>query len=615
MLSNSIEIVKYLSRDLELPDDEASNGVWFDVLSQVFVAFGLNELFAVSVTLLAATPLILLLIAFILQRSDKYYFFSFKKTICEEAVLEPVLLDSTRGIFRFPVAVIIATGVVVVSVMILNTYNPFAIYANAYTVWATTISLFYLVFWAVMTISNDVRPSALHRGYVIFWLFTILWIALTIITALEHQFHLAMGYPFILLEAVVSIAAIISLLELCALPTKTKFAQSVHDDHETRDFHANLSSNGPPENDEENHSDEEDHLEVNETSPLFQGNSNRHSRFPSTTFGTVYRQSIASIRKMAPRPIAPEVTALPFGDEQIWSAKLPSSLWFVQFLLIGPLFLVVITNHALALVASISQSNVGENHLLPAYLMLAAFSALFILPLTPFIHRGQRLLPLIMLVTCTMTITFNLITFPFDESNKYKMHFSQEVDLKTEKSVIHFIGVEEHVRYALTRLPSAMGQEIVCIPQKPGSHGLDICSFDGSDMMPDLGEKRVNSWVSFSSSRDGKDIRLTIDGEETRKCGMDFSNPITYFQVDGSDEAVEKDYLDNITLYRRSWDTPWNVQVKLATDEEVEVRVWCEWGEFRRLPILEEAVHYLPEWVTLTSFGNNLLYGSRTYTV
>lgn len=226
MLSSSIEIVKSLSQLLESSDDGISTGVWFDVLSQFFVVTGLSELFAGSVTLLVSTPLLLLLITFILQRSDKYFFFSFKKNVCEEAALEPVILDSTRGIFRFPIALISAIGVVVASIFLLHAYNPFAIYTYEYTVWGMTISLFYLVFWAVMTAANDVRPSVLHRGYSIFWLFTILWILLIIITAVEQQFHLSLGYPFVLYQAGISIAAIIGLLELCALPTKAKFAQS-----------------------------------------------------------------------------------------------------------------------------------------------------------------------------------------------------------------------------------------------------------------------------------------------------------------------------------------------------------------------------------------------------
>jgi hypothetical protein len=226
MLSSSIEIVKSLSQLPQSSDDGTSTGVWFDILSQFFVVTGLSELFAGSVTLLVSTPLLLLLITFILQRSDKYYFFSFKKNVCEEAALEPVILDSTRGIFRFPIALITAIGVVVASVFLLHAYNPFAIYTHEYTVWGMTISLFYLVFWAVMAAANDVRPSALHRGYSMFWLFLISWITLIIITAMEQQFHLTLGYPFVLHQAGISIAAIISLLELCALPTKARFAQS-----------------------------------------------------------------------------------------------------------------------------------------------------------------------------------------------------------------------------------------------------------------------------------------------------------------------------------------------------------------------------------------------------
>lgn len=226
MLSNGLEVVKSLSGDSKPEDESTSASVWLDLFSQVFVVFDLSMLFPVSIIILSLTPLVLFMIMWILYQSDKLYFFSSKKKICEEAALEPVLLGGTRGIMRFQLAFLFAAAVVCGSGLLLSTYNPFVIYANGYAVCAMMVSLFYLVFWVFAVAADRFRPSALHRGYATLSLFGYSWNTSFFTTIVSKQLRLAFGYPFVLLETVLFIAALITLLELFALPTKTKFAQS-----------------------------------------------------------------------------------------------------------------------------------------------------------------------------------------------------------------------------------------------------------------------------------------------------------------------------------------------------------------------------------------------------
>jgi hypothetical protein len=195
------------------------------VLGQVLVIIPLTDFFTWSVMLAAGAPLLLFLITFILVRKDKYYFFSSKKVACEAALLEPVLLGGRKGLFRFPIALTTATGSVVASALLVNASNPLVIYGSEYTVWAMMLSLFYFTFWSVMVTADSFRPSALHRGYVLFWLFTIFWVALVAVAIMTYHYKLASGYVVVFFETVVFLATITVLLEMCALPTKSAFAK------------------------------------------------------------------------------------------------------------------------------------------------------------------------------------------------------------------------------------------------------------------------------------------------------------------------------------------------------------------------------------------------------
>lgn len=39
--------------------------------------------------------------------------------------------------------------------------------------WAMTMSLFYFIFWLIVRGASFVRPSALHRGFALGWLFVM----------------------------------------------------------------------------------------------------------------------------------------------------------------------------------------------------------------------------------------------------------------------------------------------------------------------------------------------------------------------------------------------------------------------------------------------------------
>ncbi|KAI1864963.1 uncharacterized protein JN550_008509 [Neoarthrinium moseri] len=652
MLSSSVHTMKSLSGDTgetfigdrsdgnrkKIANGAPSDGVWFDLFGKSFAIFELHGLFAWSLSLLIVTPLALLMLTFILSRNDKYYYFSSKKSAYEDAVLEPVLLGGWKGIIRFPFALAVAGALVVASAYLVRKINPFVIYSYEYTVWAMMLSLFYFVFWAIMAGANFARPSALHRGYAILWLFIITWALLVVVTVFEDRFHVAAGYPVVFLQSAVFLATLLNLLELCALQKKTDFAQKVHDDHDIRDFvNADVDdhvSNVPheEETDEagvgENGADHDGQgEETDETSPLVGGNRNKKRPF---TFGTVYRRSISAIMDKATP--GEDSKRKPFGHEQLWSGRLPSWLWIFQFLLLGPFFLMLFGQLGLELVAAVKETGADGSSTLVPYMLVAVVSVLLLLPMTPFMHRITHHIPLFLLVVFIATLAFNLVAFPFNASSRYKIYFSQDVNLDTGESLVHFMGVEEYVRQALAVVPSAMGREVTCEAKATDRPDMGFCTYNGSSVLPNIGggNKKLASWINFNATRTSSSngLRFELDGLDTKTCGVRFPQPITSFSVlggNGPDDrfgAIPERGVDSLMLYRRDRSKPWIVDVEWSKDAEasgkVELEVYCKWDDANiqgTIPALDQALQYTPDWVAITKLSTGLVNGNKFYTV
>lgn len=149
MLQASMYIVKALSSDTsdsfigprgdgakgKVKNGRGTDGVWFDVFGKGFALFDLRGLFAWSLTLLIASPFVLILVAFFLHRQGKFYFFASKGSRAderEEAV--PVFLYGWRGFFRFPVAFVIASALTIGSAFLVRKVNPLIVYSSHFAV-------------------------------------------------------------------------------------------------------------------------------------------------------------------------------------------------------------------------------------------------------------------------------------------------------------------------------------------------------------------------------------------------------------------------------------------------------------------------------------------------
>lgn len=101
-----------------------SNGVWFDLFNRTFALMKLPTLFALSVTLLVAAPVILIALQVVLVRGDKWYPLAKKQYLHSSDDDEPVHFSGMRGLLRFPIAFVVATAAVFALAYLVTKINP-----------------------------------------------------------------------------------------------------------------------------------------------------------------------------------------------------------------------------------------------------------------------------------------------------------------------------------------------------------------------------------------------------------------------------------------------------------------------------------------------------------
>lgn len=686
MLSASVDTMLNLSGDTgdtfigPRPDDDhtkvqnggANDGVWFDIFGSSFVLFNLRGMFAWSLTVLIATPLILALVTYLLVKADKYYFFTSKVKVDDDPDFGSVSIGGWKGFVRFPFALVFASALTLGAAFLLRKVNPLIVYSSPYAVWTTMASLFYFGLWLILRGASAVRPSALHRGFVNLWLFVLGWAALVAATVLEDRFRIASGYFFVFFQSAIFLSTLITLVELFALPKKSDWAQQARDEHAAREqigavpHSEDLIAPAPGEAASPTAADaegEEEEIEPpNETTPLVGGSQVENVR---TTFATTYRRSISRIQKGVRK--AAESRDTPIEDEQSWSANLPSWTWIFQFLLIGPFLIILAAQIGLTLTDAVYQTGADGSNLLVPYLVIAAFSILVLLPLSPFIHRVTYHVPTFLFLVFVGTMIYNLVAFPFSAENRYKAYFQQHIDLDTGNTTTQLTGLEQYIRPIIAELPSAAGKEVTC--NKRGARkGTVDCSFDSASVAPKLGDELPDGvppqegyadLVTVNVTRGtGNTARIEIDAVDTRACFVHFDRPVSRLDVVGGagwDDRFGRwpeDGVGLVKLWRRDWGKAWAVDIEWtdkdvsaspAAEEEwvvvedmgqngeqrvdsgelrvrsgLEGYVACQWSDANDpgvIPALDEVLKYAPAWAGVSKLAEGLVEGRKRFMV
>lgn len=506
-----------------------------------------------------------------------------------------------------------------------------------------TLSLFYFSLWLIMRGSSFVRPSALHRGFVLIWMFAFGWLVQVGAAVLEDRYHIASLYSTVFLQSGTFVAILISLLEQFALLKKRDFAMQLHDAHHSRDRGGRTAHHphgGDGEQDEPEGGDDENAPpdSPTETTPLRAGEQGYGSN--TQTFADTYRRSVS---ENVDGPSPPAIGSYqPFESEQTWSGRLPTWTWFLQFLLLAPVPVFLFGNIGLVAMSALRMTGTdGSNAKMPL-IAIGVMSILILLPIAPFIHRVTHHVPMFLLCVCTATLIYNLAVFPFDSDHRFKFNFQQKIDLDNGTNEITLTGVEEYVRLVIKDLPFAVGQDINCNEKTVGRPTLRDCIIDGTKIAPDpVPGKRIEDLFTFKTIQsDDKIGKFQLQALDTRLCYVTSSRPVYNFQVEGGgtrDErfgAYPSEGLQNIILWRRKWDTPWNVTLDLinnqrlntvtdgdATTENADpwkITIACQWSDANEelnLPAFHQIIRYMPTWAIVTKKNTGLVEVRKTFTM
>jgi hypothetical protein len=146
MMSAAITTMQGLSSDMSstfdgevtvpggVPSGSGTESVWFDIFGKGFAVFRLHTLFAISVTMLVVTPLILIALNVWLSKIDRWYLFA-RKSYASSDDDDFVPIGGWKGFFRFPIVFVIASAAVIGLAFLITKINPYITYSSQYSVW------------------------------------------------------------------------------------------------------------------------------------------------------------------------------------------------------------------------------------------------------------------------------------------------------------------------------------------------------------------------------------------------------------------------------------------------------------------------------------------------
>ncbi|KAE9992367.1 hypothetical protein EG327_009321 [Venturia inaequalis] len=652
MLSGAIATMQGMSSDTSSTFDgdatvpggvmagSGTESVWFDVFGKAFAVFQLHTLFAISVTMLVVTPLILIALNVWLSKIDRWYLFA-RKSYSSSEEDDSVPIYGWKGFFRFPIVFVIATAALVGLAFLVTKINPYITYSSQYSVWSMMLTAWFVIAWFLLRGCDEVRPSAFQRTYALFWMYIGGFVVLAGATVLENNFSIAGVYFMVIYVAAVFLALLISYLELFALPRKTAYAQIINDsyDNSTPHMSASLVSSRPltatQDNDERSVNRPSEDDDVTERTSLLRG--------ARTTYSGGYGHHGHDDEDDTDEE--PVITALPrqYEDEQKWSGKLPSWTWFFQFLLLAPVPIILVGQVALLMTSALYQTPSDGSPVLTFYLLVAIVSVLLLAPVAPFIHRFNYPIPSFLFFICVGTIIYNLLAFPFSENARLKVYFIQQVDLDTGINEVSLTGLMPYVKDIIGFVPSAADQNLDCSsPDYTSRAGLTKCKWHG--IAPDVRngkglpkgvgpEKGYKDWVSFNSTKINNatnEAIFHISGKNTRACRLLFDRPIKDFSVSGfaTDPRfprVAGKGCKSIRLWNREWSGSWEVKVSWDDVKEnksnatgLDGKVVCLWSDANdpaTIPAFTEVRRFMPIWSTVTKLSDGLVEGSKSFKV
>lgn len=612
---------------------KGSVGTWFDLFGLTFTVLKLSNLFAISVTLLTAAPILLITVQVIITRSDKWYPFSRKQYLHNADDDEPVYFNGFRGFFRFPIVFIVASAGVTALAYLLTKVNPYIVYSSEYAVWGMMLSAWFSVAWFLLTMADRVRPTALSRFYTLLWMYIFSWLAMVLTAVSENNLEVASGYFVVIYNASIFVALLISYLELLGLPKHHAFVEHVVEATSPQSTRpGSVSSRRVLEQSED--PNEEEVGDTNERTGLLRSGASR----THNTFGRGRNRDVN-------RPLDGHddvYVAEAYGDEQAWSGSLPQWTWILQFLIVAVMNVIVVGQIALFTTSALHMTPADGNAVLPIYLIMATLSVLLLLPLAPFLHRFTFHFPTLFFLIFIGCLVYNLTAFPFSRDARLKTYFVQTIDLDNGTNQVTLTGLNGFLQDIICELPSAAGSPLSCSGGATDAlrAGLRSCSWPGLDphVAPLTSESAIApysnktqhgsaDWVKYSISATNTSTPsalFTVQGRSTRNCRITFNSPVNFVHVANTTASnipvIPINGSTEVRLFSRSWDKPFQVNVTWA-DGKVRGKtgkVGCMWSDINTpgiVPALDEVRRFEPVWSVVVKGSDGLVEGWKSWEI
>jgi hypothetical protein len=485
----------------------------------------------------------------------------------------------------------------------------------------SAFALAYLSLAIPLKVAQRVRPipPSRHRFVILVELYALTWFLLVGATILARRINMLGLYWIALWNASLLVAVVLAILE--GLSVNSKPCQVVP----------------PPEESEIADPGEQQETEDSETTPLLR----QHSP-PAVDERTEDRTYLWWIFQFIFSMTAP---VLSLGHIYcIWIGAMPQTIpdggWvgIGMYLLLGTTVRYSLTNVMWTVYAPIS---------------LLAF--LILLPLAPFVVKVHRVLTIFIFIVFIASTTFVWFAPPFSPNARLKVGFAHEVELtkvtgaisrpKLTRAVTQLSVIEGYGPRLVATLPSSWDsvdkEGIQCEAGKLRL-GLTTCEWPVPRGMqpsiPGAKENEEGTWIIANITRLGSaSLRVEIEGVQTRACriyidshgirryrartlpaddanesegGESKISSWTGFEVPGEVKGVHV-----LRLWARTWGSKkFEVELDVNADdgreEEIAGRLSCLWNDGpggARIPALEEARGFLPEWVGISKAADGLV--------
>jgi len=293
------------------------------------------------------------------------------------------------------------------------------------------------------------------------------------------------------------------------------------------------------------------------------------------------------------------------------------------------------------------------------YAPISLLSFLILLPLAPFVHKVHRLLTIAILLIFMASTTYVWLAPPFSPSARLKVFFAHEVELtnvtgaisrpQLTRAVTQLNVIEGYGPRLMATLPSSWhsvdNDGVRCEAGKLRP-GLTTCEWPVPQaLQPSIPSANHDegTWFIANVTRLGSaSLRVEIEGVKTRACRIYVdSHEIKRYHArtlpgEGASESSEpavwtvfevpagKKGVHLLMLWARAWGSRFEVELDVDADGEGERprpgeiagRLSCLWNDGpggARIPGLEEARGFLPEWVAISKAADGLVQASSGF--